>query len=120
MHISSNVSPSNLSHGVAPISSKLGASLASWSRVVPGRGNSSWSRATEPSSLTIVMTLLSKRPSAIALAARSWDDTASSSQSVREKPSTVAMRSAEMPCGISGYFWRTSGLSPSIVPGTPS
>ena len=22
-----------------------------------------------------------------------------------------------MPCGISGYFWRTSGLSPSIVPG---
>ena len=27
MHISSNVSPSNLSHGVAPISAKLGASV---------------------------------------------------------------------------------------------
>ena len=40
-HISSNVSPPNLSHGVAPIASKLGASWASCSSVVPGRGNSS-------------------------------------------------------------------------------
>ena len=117
--ISSNVSE-NLSKRCWPISSKLGASWARPSSVVPGRGNSSWSRATEPSALSTGNTLRSKRPSAMALAARSWLVTASSSQSAREKPSTLAMRSAEMPWGISGYLSRTIGLSPSIVPGVPS
>ncbi len=44
-HISSNVSPPNFSHGVAPISAKLGASWARPSTVLPGRGCSSRSRA---------------------------------------------------------------------------
>ncbi len=41
----------------------------------------------------------SKRPSSQARAARRWLSTASRSQSSREKPYSVAMMSAEMPCG---------------------
>ena len=96
---------------------KLGFSFATSSSVVPGRGCSSWSRATEPSSLRTAIIERSNRPSAMALAARSWLVTARLSQSALLKPSSVAMRSAEMPCGTIGYFSRSAGLSPSIVGG---
>ena len=45
------------------------------------------------------MTERAKRPSSQAFAARFWLSTARASQSAREKPYLVAIRSAEMPCG---------------------
>ena len=69
----------------APISSKLGASLARSSSVVPGRGNSSWSSASVPSSWKIGTRLRSKRPSASAFAARSWLSTARPSHCSRRE-----------------------------------
>ena len=51
-----------------PIPWKDGTSPLSVSRVVPGRGCSSWSRATEPSGLRMAIMLRSNRPSAIAFA----------------------------------------------------
>ena len=81
---------------------KLGANDASPSAVVDGRGYSSWSSATEPSSLTIGIRLRSKRPSANATAARRWLSSASASHCSRVHPSSVAIRSADRPCGTCG------------------
>ena len=53
----------------------------------------------------------------MAFAARSWLRTANSSHCSRLKPSTLAMRSAEMPWGTVGYFSRKAGLPPSRVEG---
>ena len=50
-------------------------------------------------------TLGERRPSA-----RRWLSTANASTSARSKPSSVAMRSAEMPCGTVGNAARKSGL----------
>ncbi len=87
---------------------KLGASAASDSAVVPGRGNCSWSRATVPSRLSTGIRLLSKRPSAMATAARACDWAARASSDSREMPSIVAMASAQTPwcdCGWIDCRW---------------
>ena len=107
--MSSNARRSRRTRG-CPWSANDALSLAMPSTVVPGRGNSSTASAIEPSGLVIGTTLRSKRPSAIAAAARSWLSTANASTSSRVKPSIVAIRSAEMPWGTSGNISRSAAL----------
>ena len=78
--------------------------------VVPGRGNSSRSRASVASLSYTGTRLLSKRPSFWASAARFWLSAAKASRSSRLKPSSVAIRSAEMPWGTSGCCSPRCGL----------
>ncbi len=79
-----------------------GFNPASDSTVVPGRGNSSTASASDPSAWWIAITLRSKAPSASAFAARSWLSAAKASTSALLKCSSVAIRSAEIPCGTVG------------------
>ena len=66
---------------------------------VPGRMYSSLSRIVRPfTSVTGTMDF-ANRLSAQAAAARFWLSTAKASTSSRENPYSVAMMSAEMPCG---------------------
>ena len=95
-------------------------SLARPSSVVPGRGNSSRSRAMVPSALRIgdhapvEATLLHGGGGAL-LARRRRRRRPSS----RSKPSIVAIRSAETPCGTSGNRSRSDGL-PAVKSRAPS
>ncbi len=83
----------------SPMPTNAGLSLPRPSTVVPGRMCSSWSSSMTPLRSLTGTTLALKRPSAQALAARSWERTAYWSTSSRLKPSIVAMRSAPMPWG---------------------
>ena len=83
----------------SPMSRKEGGRAASVSSVVPGRGCSSRSRITRPFTSRTGTTARANRPSAHARAARAWLSTASASASAREKPNSVAMMSAAIPCG---------------------
>ena len=100
----------------APIPAKAASSLASASMVAPARGCSSLSRRGLPSRSTTVNRLLAKRFSLIACSALCWLWRAKASQSARVKPSMVAMRSAEMPCGTWVSFCRRCMLLPSMPP----
>ncbi len=87
---------------------KLGCRAASDSAVVPGRGNSSRSSASEPSGLWTGIRLRSNRPSWIARSARACDSAARASRSVRGIPSIVAIASAQTPwcdCGWISSRW---------------
>ena len=84
---------------ISPMPANAGLSLPRLSSVVPGRMCSSWSSSTIPLRSLTGTTDLAKRPSAHAVAARSWDMTAYASTSSRVKPSMVAIRSALMPWG---------------------
>ena len=91
-----------------PSGTKAGFSLASVSMVVPGRMPSSRvtispsSTLISPVSLSLIlettgMISLSKRPSAVALSASSWERTPKASRSSRLRSFSLAMISAETP-----------------------
>ncbi len=84
---------------LSPMSLNEGLSAPSDCMSVPGRMCSSRSRIGRPFTSFTVTTDRAKRSSAQAAAARFWLSTASRSQSSREKPNSVAMMSALMPCG---------------------
>ena len=90
------VSPPS-STGVGMNSENTVGKLARVSSVVPGLGNSSLSKAIEPSSFLTVIKLLSNLPSAIACCALFWLSTARASSSSLENPSSVAIKSAQIP-----------------------
>ena len=84
--------------------------------MVSGRGCSSLSVSGAP--VTGSTTMKSERPkrfSSMAVAAFRWLSSAKRSTSSRLNPSSVAMRSAEMPCGTICTFLRRTSLSPSIM-----
>ena len=77
--------------------------------VVCGRMNSSWSRITSPMpSSTGTMDCL-KRPASRAAPARCCERSAYASTCSRVKPSSVAIRSALMPCGMNAVSKAVSG-----------
>src|SRR5690606_3687102 len=83
----------------SPMSLNEGFSAPSVCMSVPGRMYSSRSRIGSPFWSRMVITDFAKRFSSQAFAARFCDSTASASASSRAKPYSVAMMSAEMPCG---------------------
>ena len=86
------------------------------SAVVLARGYSSRSSTTLPSGSRTGTSEFEKRPSFCAIAQRRWLSAAKASRSPREKPSSVAIRSAEMPCGTNGCSSTRCGLLPSRPP----
>src|SRR5262249_5083279 len=84
----------------SPICTNDGLSWASDCILVSGRMCSSRARIVRPFTSFTGITDRPKRPSFQALAARCWLSTAYSSHCAREKPYLVAIRSAEMPCGM--------------------
>ena len=90
--------------------------MARPSAVVPARGCSSWSSRSLPARSRTGIRLFSKRPSFWASCVRSWLSAAKASSCSRVKPSSVAIRSAEMPCGTIGCCAARCGLSPSSPP----
>src|ERR1044071_8568993 len=100
---------------MAPSWTNAGLSCASDSRVVSARGCSSRASAGEPSSLTTGNSEPSNRLPSMARAAFCWLVSAKRSTSSRLKPSRVAIRSAEMPCGTMNSRLRSFSLRPSII-----
>ena len=93
----------------SPTLAKAGLSSASDSTVASGRMVSSRSRTCSPFWSFTGITDPEKRPSSQARAARWWLWTANSSSSLRVKPSRVAIRSAEMPCGMKSVAIAVAG-----------
>ena len=60
-----------------------------------------------------------KKPPSRALAARFWLSSAKASTSSREKPSSVAIRSAPMPCGTNEVAELVSGSCAQAPPSEP-
>jgi len=83
----------------SPIAANDGVSAAIPSTLALGRISSSWSRTVRPLRSFTGTSERLKYPLACAFAARDCDSTAYVSTSVREKPSSVAIRSAPIPCG---------------------
>ncbi len=83
----------------SPSAWKAGLSAPSDCMSVPGRMYSSRSRIGSPLTSRTVRIERSNRPASHAAAARRWLSTAKASTSSREKPYSVAMMSALMPCG---------------------
>ena len=84
---------------VSPKSLKAGFKAPSDCMSVPGRGYSSWVKMGRPLRSLTAIKVLSKRPSALARSARFWLSTAKQSACARVKPYSVAIISAEIPCG---------------------
>lgn len=83
----------------SPMPANDGFSAASAAGPVSCRTGSSRSRTMWPLTSRTATSERSNRPSVAALAARAWDSTANASTSSRLNPSTVAIRSALIPCG---------------------
>ena len=104
---------------MSPMPAKDAGRPPSDSTVVPGRGNSSWSRIGRPLMSTTGITERENAPLAMAFAARSCDSAAKVSTSWRLKPSIVAIRSAPMPCGTKPVASAVSGSCAHAPPSEP-
>ena len=94
-----------------------GESFASPSRVASGRRSSSRSRTSLPVTGSATGTSdPAKRRSSAARAARCCDRSANSSTSSRERTSSVAMRSALIPCGT----WKKRSRRRMLPPSSPA
>ncbi len=102
---------------IFPSAVKLGLSLASAAMSVSGFRKSSRWRTTMPFSSLTGTTERSNQPLSRACVASFWLRTAKRSTSSRVHPSSVAIRSAPMPCGTNPVL---SALSGSSLNGPPS
>ena len=103
----------------SPICWNAGFSDPSDCMSVWGRMYSSWLRIDRPFWSLISITDLSKRPSSQAFLARCCDCIASLSASSRVKPYSVAMMSAEMPCGTKYRSIASEGSTAIAAPSLP-
>ena len=104
---------------MAPSCSNEGFRPASASTVVRGLMNSSSSRMVWPRKSCTGTTEPLKWPAARAAAARCCEVTAKASTSARPKPSSVAIRSAPMPCGTKPVARLVAGSCAQAPPSLP-